>query len=476
MQWINVILAVLVIPTLLNVQAQRFPVPRSAFRSKDKSSTGIIDVNVEVLDRTSKVSTSAKSYRSNPMDSDSGIAREIYQRDRNRAHHLKTPTHHHPHISQDAGDSGPGATVVVTNAVVSYLADIKVGSHGQSFKLIIDTGSSNTWVGSRTRLKSSHSTIPTGSTFSVSYGSGSAWGTEVLEKVSVSPSISVNQSIGIASESFGFSDVDGILGVGPSRLTVGTQTEPKKQIPTIIDTLYHAKKIARPILGVFFAPSHNNTAQNGRLTFGGVQRSLFTGKMTWIPKTLTKPASSYYGVNLTITASRKSIMLNKAGIIDTGTTLVLLPDDAFKRYVAMIPNATILDDGLVMFPNSSIRHIPTLEFDFGGFKATLSANQQVLPIDQAHYYGASTRKRYSYVSAMGTPSGTGLDFIMGQKVKLVPSHLVLLTLCLLIHNDDGSFHSKFLENYYTAYDSQSGSVGIAPAAVIRKGSSSQRKC
>ncbi|EGG11789.1 aspartic peptidase A1 [Melampsora larici-populina 98AG31] len=451
MQWIHVIPAVLVMSTILNVQAGRFSVPESVSASEDQSSTGLIDINIEVLDRASKASTPARSYQSNPVESYSAIAKEIYQRDRNRAHHLKIPADQQTQISQAAGDpgQGPGSTVVATNAVVSYLADIKVGSHGQSFKLIIDTGSSNTWVGSGTRLENSESTIPTGSTFSVSYGSGSAWGTEVLEKVSVSSTISVNQSIGIASESFGFNDVDGILGLGPSKLTVGTQTEPKKQIPTIMDTLFHAKKIARPVLGVFFAPSHNNSTRNGRLTFGGVQNSLFHGKMSWIPKTSTKPSSSYYGVNLTITASGKSIMPNKAGIVDTGTTLVLLPDDAFKRYVNMIPNAKILDDGLVMFPKSSIQHIPTLEFDFGIFKATLTSNQQVLPIDQAHYYGASTRMRYSYVSAMGTQSGTGLDFILGQ---------------------------KFLEHYYTAYDSQSGSVGIATATVIEGSSSTQRKC
>ena len=45
-----------------------------------------------------------------------------------------------------------------------------------------------------------------------------------------------SQSIGVANQSQGFQSVDGILGLGPDGLTVGTLTnEQSTTIPTIID-------------------------------------------------------------------------------------------------------------------------------------------------------------------------------------------------------------------------------------------------
>lgn len=87
-----------------------------------------------------------------------------------------------------------------------------------------------TWIGSQVQLQKSNSTTPTGNSFSVAYGSGGAWGDEVFEKVSISSSITVNQSIGIASEAIGFRDVDGILGLGPSQCK--SKPEPFSKLQT----------------------------------------------------------------------------------------------------------------------------------------------------------------------------------------------------------------------------------------------------
>jgi streptogramin lyase len=71
---------------------------------------------------------------------------------------------------------GSGA---VENNVDSYIAPIKVGS--QTFNLIVDTGSSNTWVGADTKYIAGQNSKPTGQSVSVSYGSGSFSGTEYTE-------------------------------------------------------------------------------------------------------------------------------------------------------------------------------------------------------------------------------------------------------------------------------------------------------
>lgn len=58
----------------------------------------------------------------------------------------------------------------------------------------------------------------------------------------------------------------------------------------------------------------------------------FTGTITYVPITKTSPASKYWGVDQEIQYGSETIMNNSAGIVDTGTTLVLLPSDAFESY------------------------------------------------------------------------------------------------------------------------------------------------
>lgn len=79
--------------------------------------------------------------------------------------------------------------------------------------LLIDTGSSNTWIGADKKYKSTSTSKKTGDTVSVSYGSGSFSGDEYTDTVTLGDGLVIkDQSIGVASKAQGFSGVDGILG------------------------------------------------------------------------------------------------------------------------------------------------------------------------------------------------------------------------------------------------------------------------
>ena len=92
-----------------------------------------------------------------------------------------------------------------TNADVSYYVTVKVGS--QNFpNMIVDTGSSNTWVGAGSPYTGSGTCS---GTFSVTYGSGSVSGTECVDTVTVGGLTVTQQSFGSASSSSGFSGTDG---------------------------------------------------------------------------------------------------------------------------------------------------------------------------------------------------------------------------------------------------------------------------
>ncbi|KAL4246323.1 peptidase A1 family protein [Abortiporus biennis] len=104
-------------------------------------------------------------------------------------------------------------SVPATNGLVDYVVNVQVGTPATTFSLLVDTGSSNTWVGAGKAFRSTSSSVQTRDRVSVTYGSGDFSGTEFTDTVSLGSGLSINsQSIGVASRSDGFDGVDGILG------------------------------------------------------------------------------------------------------------------------------------------------------------------------------------------------------------------------------------------------------------------------
>jgi hypothetical protein len=96
--------------------------------------------------------------------------------------------------------------------------------------------------------------------------------------------------------------------------------------------------------------------------------------------------------------------------------VVLLADDFFESYMRAIPGAKIdPSTGLMTVPTNSVSGIKPLNFTIGGTVFSMDAAAQLIPIDQNTEWGLSANKQYGVVSYMGTNSGEGLDFIIGQK-------------------------------------------------------------
>ncbi|KAG2149659.1 hypothetical protein BD769DRAFT_348238 [Suillus cothurnatus] len=60
----------------------------------------------------------------------------------------------------------------VTNVANGYIAKVGVGSPATTYDLVVDTGSSNTWVGSNTAYVKTSTSVSTGQPVDVGYGSG----------------------------------------------------------------------------------------------------------------------------------------------------------------------------------------------------------------------------------------------------------------------------------------------------------------
>ncbi|KAI0752481.1 family A1 protease [Daedaleopsis nitida] len=333
--------------------------------------------------------------------------------------------------------------VPITNQAVSYVATVSLNilKLKQDFDLIVDTGSSNTWVGARlTNLFLPPLNGPTGDVVSVTYGSGSFIGIEVVGDVTMGNLTVKDQSFGVAAESMGFQGVDGILGLGPADLTEGTLTgkATEKIIPTVTDNAASQGSISQNLVAVSFEPTTTVDNINGELTFGGTDPSKFTGSIHFAPVTTTQPASLFWGIDQSITygspAGQTTVLPNTAGIVDTGTTLLLIASDAFSVYrmaTGAVPDAST---GLLRLTPAQFASLQSLFFTINGVTFELTANAQIWPRALNSEIGGDANHVYLIVNDIGSSSGEGLDFINGQ---------------------------TFLERFYSVFDTTNRRVGLA---------------
>ncbi|PBL00401.1 acid protease [Armillaria gallica] len=328
----------------------------------------------------------------------------------------------------------------VDNVAVLYTASIGVGSPATAYDLIIDTGSSNTWVGAGTKYVQTSTSTQTSNRVSVSYGSGSFSGREYTDQVTIAPNLIIkSQSIGVASSSSGFSGFDGILGIGPVELTEGTLSPATSTlIPTVTDNLYSQGSITGDAVGVYFAPTTQDEVVNGELSWGGSDSSKITGSIGYAPITSTYPASVYWGIDESITyGTSTSILSSTAGIVDTGTTLVYIASNAFTKYKTATGATLDSSTGLLRITSAQYAKLSSLFFNINGVSYELTPNAQIWPRSLNTEIGGSSSAIYLIVNDIGINSGEGLDFINGY---------------------------TFLERFYTIYDTANSRIGFAKTA------------
>ncbi|EMD38104.1 hypothetical protein CERSUDRAFT_152732 [Gelatoporia subvermispora B] len=330
--------------------------------------------------------------------------------------------------------------VAATNEAIQYVATVGVGTPPTDYTLIVDTGSSNTWVGAGKPYVKTNSSHDTGQQVSVTYGSGSFSGEEFTDTLTLGSFNVTTQGLGVASRSEGFEGVDGILGIGPVDLTLGTLfPNTGATIPTVTDTGFTQGSLTAHEVSVSFQPTTQDVSVNGVLTFGGVDSSRFDGTLTFVPITTTSPSDEFVGIDQSITygSSGTSILANTAGIVDTGTTLLLLPTDAIKRYITASGASNVIDPatGLFTIPATNFARLQSLFFHIGDTTFEFTANAQIWPRSLNTAIGGNANSIYLIVSEIGNPtSGTGLDFINGM---------------------------VWLERFYFVYDVGADEVGFA---------------
>ncbi|OJA16659.1 hypothetical protein AZE42_13356, partial [Rhizopogon vesiculosus] len=208
---------------------------------------------------------------------------------------------------------------------VYHSADVGVGNPPTYYTLLVDTGSSNTWIGASKSYQKTSTSEDTGGQFEITYGAPpdqrTVYGEEYSDTVTLDSDLIIEkQSIGVAANgaTSGLpSSFDGIFGLGPVDLTEDVDDN-AYQVPTVMDNLYAQKTINSEVLGMFFSPASSDDT-TGELTFGGYDASKITGGVNYVPITSTSPSNAYWGIDQSISYGNTTILSKTAGIVDSGT-------------------------------------------------------------------------------------------------------------------------------------------------------------
>ena len=99
------------------------------------------------------------------------------------------------------------------------------------------------------------------------------------------------------------------------------------------------------------------------------------------PPTVVSPANQFWGFDQAISyGASTSILASTAGIIDSGTTFVLIATDAFKRY--QVATGAVLDTktGLLQLNLAQLPRLQSLFFTINGVTMEFTANAQIFPV------------------------------------------------------------------------------------------------
>ncbi|KIJ66675.1 hypothetical protein HYDPIDRAFT_85493 [Hydnomerulius pinastri MD-312] len=219
---------------------------------------------------------------------------------------------------------------------VSYIATIQIGTPARDFKMLMDSGSADFWVGGENcqsqqggcgnhtflGTQSSSSFVGSNQQFQVSYGSGAVQGTLCQDNVNIAGLALNNHTFGVATaESVQFADntvpFDGLMGLAQSTLSQQGVLTPVESLAQngLIQSAITSFKISR------LADQLND----GEVTFGGLDSTKFVASsLVTIPNVNTQ--GFWEGAVDDIAVNNASTGLTgRTAILDTGTTLILAP-------------------------------------------------------------------------------------------------------------------------------------------------------
>jgi saccharopepsin len=309
-----------------------------------------------------------------------------------------------------------------------YFTEISIGSPPQTFKVILDTGSSNLWVPSKqctsiacflhTKYDSDASNTfkENGSTFSIQYGSGSMEGFVSNDQLAIGDLSIKKQDFAEAVKepglAFAFGKFDGILGLAYDTISVNHITPP-------FYSMINEGLLESPVFSFRLGSSEED---GGEAVFGGIDEAAYKGKIHYVPVR----RKAYWEVELEkLSFGDDEVEFENTGAaIDTGTSLIVLPTDMAEMLNTQI-GATKSWNGQYQVDCAKVPSLPELTFYFGGRPYPLRGSDYVLNVQ-----------------------GTCISAFTGMDLNLPGGSLWIIG-------------DAFLRRYYTVYDLGRDAVGFA---------------
>ncbi|KAJ5541307.1 hypothetical protein N7494_006383, partial [Penicillium frequentans] len=326
-----------------------------------------------------------------------------------------------------------GHDVLVDNFLnAQYFSEITLGTPPQSFKVVLDTGSSNLWVPSsecgsiacylHSKYDSSDSSTykKNGTSFDIQYGSGSLSGFVSQDTLQIGDLKIKGQDFAEATSepglAFAFGRFDGILGLGYDTISVN------KMVPPVYNMINQGL-LDEPVFA-FYLGNANNEGDQSEATFGGVDKSHYTGELITIP--LRRKAYWEVEFDAITLGNNKAELENTGVILDTGTSLIALPSTMAELLNKEI-GATKGFTGQYSVDCATVDSLPDLTFTLSGHDFTIGPHDYILEVQ-----------------------GSCISSFMGMDFPEPVGPLAILG-------------DSFLRKWYSVYDLGNGSVGLAKA-------------
>jgi cathepsin D len=244
---------------------------------------------------------------------------------------------------------------------------VEFGTNSKKFILVIDTGSSDTWIPSdrcKSRACKIHKTygskdsstlVTSQRTFDIRYGSGEIEGTVVTDTMKFA-GFEMKHSFGVAttvSDDFIYFPIDGIMGLGFNNAS-------QQRVPTIMDALVDKGFIEDKLFGIALARS-TDEVNDGVINFGMIDSSLFEGEVKFSPS-VSKDGLWEIEVDGVAIDGAPVGFGARTAVIDSGTSLILIPPQDAHKLHSKIPGAQTNGETFAV-PCDTTSNI---EFTFGG--------------------------------------------------------------------------------------------------------------
>ncbi|EDV91535.1 GH13499 [Drosophila grimshawi] len=270
---------------------------------------------------------------------------------------------------------------------VEYYGRIGMGTPPQLFRVLFDTGSANTWLPScncpdnniacqrhsRYKAHKSKSYVKNGHNFSIAYGNGHVSGYLSQDTIQVGdaivPGLIFGETLSHHQSTFEGTTFDGIVGLGFSQIGWQNSTP-------FLELFCQQHQFERCIFSVYLRRMPGEL-YGGEIIFGGIDSSRYKGVLHYVPVSVV----GYWQFEISaIFVDSRPFHGPVTAILDTGTSLILIPQTVFSQVQEAI-GAKIKNDSYAV--SCDRQGLLDIQFQIGDESFTLRPEDYVVRLETA---------------------------------------------------------------------------------------------